>query len=103
MEDIDKFQLGDAGVLFRVRLLEDGLPVDLQVCNDKHLIFKKPDGTTMVEEADFYTDGADGYIQYVAASGYLDQTGMWKFQGYAAFSSSSFHTNYENFLVLDNL
>ena len=102
-DDIEKLQVGDVGTAFRIRILDDGDVVDLSSCTLKQIIFKKPDDTVVEETAVFYTDGIDGYIQYVSVDGDIDQTGKWKYQGYVEFNTLSWHTNYVSFLVKDNL
>ena len=103
MLEIDKIQVGDIGTAFRIRVMDDGVLVDISSCTTKHIIFKKPDGTVVIEDADFYTDGTDGYMQYVAVTGDLDQAGKWKIQGYVEFNTVGWHTVKDSFLVSDNL
>jgi len=102
-DDIEKLQVGDVGTAFRIRILDDDVVVNLSTCTEKQIIFKKPDDTIVEEDAVFYTDGSDGYIQYVSVEGDIDQTGKWKYQGYVEFGATSWHTNYVSFLVKDNL
>lgn len=99
--DITKVRLNDVGTIFRVRILEDTTPVDLTASTDKHIIFTKPDGTQVTQEADFYTNGSDGYIQYTTIAGDINQTGLWNLQGYVQFTNQSWHTSIDSFLVED--
>jgi hypothetical protein len=103
MTNTDKIQVGDIGTAFTVIVTDNDIPVNISSCTTKHIIFKKPSGETVVKDADFYTDGSDGYIQYVATSGDIDQTGLWKIQGYIEAAGLSWHTYQGNFLVMDNL
>jgi hypothetical protein len=99
--DITKVRLNDVGTIFRVRILEDTTPVILTACTDKHIILTKPDGTQVTKEADFFTDGSDGYIQYTSITGDINQTGLWNIQGFVEFVNQSWHTSIDSFLVQD--
>lgn len=103
MLEIDKIQVGDVGTAFRIRVMDDGVLVDISSCTTKHIIFKKPSGAVVVKDADFYTDGTDGYMQYVSVANDLDQAGKWKIQGYVEFATVGWHTVQDSFLVSDNL
>jgi hypothetical protein len=103
MEEITKLRLGDVGTVFRIRVVEDDLPVDLQSCTVKQILLKKPDGTYLTKTASFYTNGLDGYIQYTSIDGDIDQTGIWKIQGYVEFTNQGWHTTIDSFLVQTNI
>jgi maltoporin len=104
MEEIEKLRLGDVGTIFRIRIIDVDGVVDLHDCTVKQIIFKKPDGSYVEQEAEFYTDGSDGYIQYTSVSGDLDQAGKWRIQSHVEFSiNDSWHTTTDSFLVSENL
>lgn len=103
MEEIDKIRFGDVGTIFRIRILDSGVPVDLSGCTTKEILFRKPDDTSVTKTASFFTDGKDGYIQYVTTSGDLDISGVWNIQGFIGFSTQSWHTTIDSFLVSTNI
>lgn len=105
MADIDKIRIGDVGTVFRIRVLdsESQEVTDLSSCIEKQITFKKPDGTVVDVDAEFYTNGADGYIQYVTVSGDIDQSGIWSIQGHIGFTEQDWHTTTDTFLVSKNL
>lgn len=103
MAEIDKIRIDDVGTVFRIRVLDGTVPANLSACLIKEIKFRKPDKTTVVQDADFYTDGADGYIQYVTISGDIDQSGIWSIQAHIAFTEQDWHTTTDTFLVSHNL
>lgn len=103
MEDIKRLMLGDVGTTIKIRVVEDDLPVDVSACTSKQIIFEKPDTSVVTKDAEFTTDGSDGYIEYVTVSGDLDQTGLWSLQGYIQFTTQAWHTTIDRMLVSDNL
>lgn len=76
---------------------QDGEIVDVSGASVKKLTFKKPDGTTSIETADFTTDGTDGKIQYTMLAGEVSVAGQWTWQGYVVLSGAEFYseTGYE--------
>ncbi len=91
------------GTTFKVTIKDDGVLVDVSSSVDKRIYFRKPDGTIVNRVAGFFTDGTDGIISYVAASGHLDSTGRWQIQGFVKLGTETFNTDYSSFMVKANL
>jgi hypothetical protein len=67
------------------------------------MLFLKPSRALLRKNAQLTTDGTDGRMQYVTASGDLDEDGQWKWQGRIVFPSSSFYTDVQKTRVHPNL
>lgn len=95
----------DVNVEFRYTVKdEDENVVSLAGTVTKQFIFKKPDGTRLVKDGSFYTDGTDGILKYATVSGDLDIPGRWQSQLFLDFDESgSFHTDRIKFKVEENL
>jgi hypothetical protein len=75
-------RVGDAGTIFRLTIRDqDGGVVNLSGATLTSIIFYRPDGSQMTKIAEFYTDGTDGIIQYVALASDLNRAGDWKIEG----------------------
>ena len=71
----------DVGVELLVTLKdEDGVAVDVSGATAIKFRFRKPDGTEISRSGSVKTTGSDGKVQYVTASGDLDQLGSWRYQ-----------------------
>ena len=96
--------VGDTGTIFRVTIQDSNeVAVDISDATGKNIIFKKPDGSNIVKDATFYTNGADGIIQYTAVSGDIDAIGAWKIQAQVTTPSGFWSSSFETFKVLRNL
>ena len=94
----------DVGAILDVTVLDNDEPMDVSTATTKQIILKKPDGTTIEYDADFYTDGTDGIIQYTTETNDLDIAGVWFIQAYLVFGSTvEFHTEKAFFIVEPNL
>jgi hypothetical protein len=93
----------DIGTTFRATLYNDTTLLDISNATARTLVFKKPDGTILNATATFYTDGTDGIIQYIAASGDVNQSGEWFIQADISISGSVFHSDIQRFTVYRNL
>jgi len=93
--------LDDIGTQILITIKEDNVAVDLSTATVKQFDFKKKDGTTMVKEADFYTDGTDGILEYITISGDIDQVGKWSVQPYLELPNWQGHTQKIDFRVGD--
>jgi hypothetical protein len=83
-----------------------GAIVQLDGVTKKDMRFIKPGGAELIKTSvPFSTDGKDGKIEYVTASGDLDTAGVWKvqailkFPGTGAFDGAS---GFGEFVVQDN-
>lgn len=95
---------GSIGVAFRATILDQNdAVVDISAATVKEMIFKKPNGEVVTQDALFVTDGTDGRMQYVSASGDLDVVGLWRHQAHIIQSGTEFWTDYGSFKVHRNL
>jgi len=105
MVDYNTFHVGDSGILFKFRAIkaEDLQPMDISTATEMYMLFKKPDGTSFYTEAQFSTDGSDGYIQYTSIAGDLDTVGTWQVQGFITLPSFSGRLEKKKFKVESSL
>lgn len=95
---------GDIGTIFRFTVYdEDDNLVDLSRATAYSIVFKKPDCTLLTKTASLFTDGKDGIMQYMAASGDLDQVGKWSIQGIVTFADFVWNTDIIDFKVYKNV
>ena len=72
--------------------------------NEIHIIFEKPDGTKVVNDASFKTDGNDGIIRYTTSlATELDQQGSWKIQANVTLPIGKWSSDIDRFRVYENL
>lgn len=97
--------VGDVGTAFQITIVQpDGvtaIPVDS--ATEKKIYFQKSDGSRVVQDAEFVTDGSDGKIQYVSEIGDVDISGTWLMQGYVEITEGKFFSEAVRFLVHDTL
>lgn len=94
----------DIGTVFKATILdEDSVVVDVSGATTMELVFRKPDGTAVVQTAVHTTDGEDGVIQYTTIADDIDSDGEWRVQGYVKISTSEFHSDVHRFRVYPNL
>jgi hypothetical protein len=98
-----QIHVGDIGTVFEANFVdEDGDAVSLATATVKQLIFRKPGGSTVVQEGT--TTATVGQLEYAAVEGDLDQAGQWRVQGYAEFASGEkYHADITIFDVQRNL
>jgi len=97
-------RLNDEGTIFQMTIRdEDGSVVDISGASTKQLNFLPPDGVNKVMDAAFVTDGTDGKMKYVAADGFVDEVGLWRWQGYVELASGKKKTDIHSFRVHDNI
>lgn len=99
----EEIHVNDIGTVFKVLMKDGDDIVDLSSASTKELIFLKPAGTKVTQDAEFTTDGTDGYIQYTAVSGDLDAVGVWKLQAHIVISSLDVKSDISPFRVYPNL
>ena len=96
----------DSGTIFEREIKDGDSVVDVSGAvgaNTKEIIFKKPDGTIVTKSAAFSGSGTNGKIQYVAETGFLDQLGIWKWQGHIVLAAGDWKTDILEFKVSENL
>lgn len=93
-------QSGDIGTIFEITLTNAGAVLDISNAtgvNDKYMLFKKPDSSTLQKDSVFVTDGTDGKMNYTGVDGDLDQVGTWEIQGWANLGSGSWYSSIGEF------
>lgn len=103
-----EIHVGDIGTAFRATIKNSTVVLDIASTSGltgKSMLFKKPDGTTLSTTAAYYTNGADGILQYItAASTDLSLAGQWWCQAYVVFgTTSAWHTDWHPFEVYSNI
>lgn len=94
----------DVGTVITINIVDcDDDAIDISSAGTKQIIFKKPSGSLLTKDASFSTDGTDGKIKYVGASGDFDEIGSWKVQAYIVVGSYSWKSSFETFRVYRNL
>lgn len=96
-------QVNDIKVRLKVTIVEDDVPLSVAAATAKSIILMKPDGTVTVYPADFLTDGSDGIIYYDTVNGDLDQSGIYKIQGYIEIEGGTYKGSVQTFRINCNL
>ncbi len=104
MTCVTEIHVDDVNTRFVLTISEDCLPIDISTYDVLNIIFTKPDGTSVVQTAQFVTDGTDGQIYYSTIAGDIDQAGIWKIQGKVGVGSGTLYRTPVNiFKVYCNL
>lgn len=98
-----EIHVGNIGTEFRLIIESNDEPLDISLATVKQIHIKKPDGSILIENATFYTNGTDGIIYYRAQSGDLDQPGSYKIQGFVQIAGGTYYSNIRSFPVKCNL
>lgn len=98
----------DYGTRFQMQITEcvsgTTTPLDLSTATDLRLLFSKPDGSTLDKVASLVNPpGTDGWIEYVAIAGDIDQVGAWTIQGLVTFPTGEWHSEISSFQVYKNI
>jgi len=100
MSCCEEIHVNDVGTQFVVTIVDcDDVAVDISAFTPLQITFAKPDGTTVVQTASFYTDGTDGKIYYTTIAGDIDTAGTWQLQGLVG----GFYSSIGSFTVNRNL
>ena len=100
----NEIHIGDIGTIFEVTLMDDVVPVDVNSATAKKIIFEKPDGTIVENDATFKTDGSDGIIRYTTSlASELDQSGNWKIQANVTLPIGQWSSDIDRFKVYENI
>ncbi len=101
---VEEIHVGDVGTIFEVTLKDGDDAVDISAATTKQLIFRTPDGKTVVEhDAEFVTTGVDGKIKYTTVADDLSVEGVWKIQAYIVLADGAWRSSVEEFQVYANL
>ena len=94
-----------------IKKKDHGTPVIIEIKDDKgniedvsgalikKMIFGRPDGSRVSKDAEFFTDGTDGKIQYKLSAGLINIPGLWKYEGYIETSAGAWTTTRLEFTV----
>lgn len=75
------YRLGDYGQTIRRTILDqDNMVQDVSGASTKSLLLADPSGNVSTLALSFTTDGTDGQVEYVIATGVLDEAGTWTMQ-----------------------
>lgn len=92
----------DYGTEIRITVKEDDVVVDISAATSTEFLIRKPDGTLLTVNADFYTDGTDGILTYTTVDGDTDIPGIYKFQARIGLGGL-FYTSWATFKVHCNV
>ena len=84
----ENIHVDDYGWAGKLRIVQDGVAVDISSYTTRQFIFRKPDGTEVTKAATFVSNGQDGYLQYVAEDGVFDSEGKWRVNAFLAKTNS---------------
>ncbi len=97
-------RIGDVGTVFRLKIVDEVEDVvNISSATDMVVRFNKPDEVAVDKVGTFTTDGADGYMQYVAVDGDLDVPGKWRIQAIITTPLGEWSSEIETFWVKENL
>lgn len=93
--------VGDIGTILQVTILDNEEIVNVQTSGScvHEIWLRKPDGTSIVRTAEFYTDGTDGIIEYVADDDIFDQAGIWAITARIILDSGTWTASANSFVV----
>ena len=104
---IEEVHVNDIGTKFVVEFRDKGKVLDVSSASSvKKIIFNKTKAKntkTVVQNANFYTDGKDGRIVYTSVLGDIDIDGTWEIQGYVELSDGKWYSEIDSFEVYPNL
>lgn len=98
-----EIHLNDVGTVFELTATDGGVVVNLSTASVKQIIFAKPSGATLTQNASFVTDGTDGKVKYTTVAGDLDMLGNWQVQLYVELATGKWKSNIQRFRVYGNL
>ena len=104
MSSKPQYVKGDYGsTIFRTILKEDHSARDISTATTKSLVFRKPGGSVVTKSMSFVSDGTDGQLKYVLATGDIDEAGEWEMQVRVVLNTSDadFRTKIEKFTVAE--
>lgn len=92
----------DYGTEIRITVKENDVAIDISSSSITEFLIRKPDGTLLTVNADFYTDGTDGVLTYITVDGDTDIAGTYKFQARITMGGL-FYTSWATFKVHCNV
>lgn len=94
------------GTRFIATIVEDGAVRNVSTATVRKIIFKYPDGSSVIKGASFVTDGSDGKIYYDSEAGFLTPEGSWSHQGYVEMTAprtGKWYSEVKGFFVRANI
>ncbi len=85
----------------------DGTPIDISTATTKEIYLQKPNSVVLTRTGVFFTDGTDGKLQYVLATGDDDDAvtsgGNWNAQAFVIVGSLELPSPVGGFQMLPNI
>lgn len=99
-----EIHLDDYGTRFIFTIYDEDTAIyDISAADSFALIFVDPNNIKKTKIPSLYTDGTDGKIQYIIASGDLDTIGTWRYQVIVYEDSARYYSDIGTFKVNENL
>lgn len=96
--------VNDLGTVFILQVLDqDGVAVDISSATDLTLYITQPTGDLLTRNCVFNTDGVDGKLKYVIASGDLSKQGIYQMQARVTMPAGLWHSSIVKFEVSRNI
>lgn len=97
-------QVANAGIQFIVTALDQNQnPLNISGATSLMLVFQKPDGTEVVQTAQYVTNGIDGEIYYISTDTDFVEFGLWYVQAQVIVGGAVLTTQLGQFQVNNNL
>lgn len=93
----------DIGTDFQAQILDQDSNIVALSGYTLAMIFLKPNNTKLNVVPTLLTDGTDGKVHYISASGDIDQVGLWRFQARVSLGAQQWDSNILGFKVYPNL
>lgn len=92
--------LNDIGTLLRPTLYDfDSSVLDVSLASTITFTIVKPDGSSLSKTGLLHTDGTDGIVYYVFATGDLDMIGVWRYRVTVVLPAGTWHSTFGSFRV----
>lgn len=98
-------QVSSFGWNFDLRVVDSvGVPIDISAATTMEFLAKKPSASSsMILAAAFITDGIDGRLRHVVATGEIDTVGTWQVQTHVIMPGAELFSSILFFDVKANL
>jgi hypothetical protein len=102
----EEVHVDDIGTKFVIEFRDKGKILNIENATVMKTIFNKTKAKntkTVVQDADFYTDGKDGRTVYISVEGDIDVDGLWEIQGYVDLPDGKWYSSKDSFEVYPNI
>lgn len=99
----NEIHVGDIGTIFKINVKDGAAVVSLTGTTSQQIVFRRPDLTTLTDNVSYFTDGADGIVTYIIATGTFNQAGTYQFQIVYANNAGTWHSDLVSFDVYPNI